>query len=405
MKKIISLFISIIFVLFTFSSCNEPAPQIDYSDNYVEGQDAQESNIGYTMMGSFPETDDSFYVTLLNTFYVADKHSHKIIPLCSKPDCKHDKYSSDCEAHGIGSAQLYMNKLYYLHEDYKKDENGIDYFVHQLCCMELDGTDKKVVFETKKDTFMISSYKIHRGYFYMMIANQSEDGSYSSTNGELCRMKIGESEPETIFDMPHGESVIDVRFHGNNMYMLYETPMENVSEDNFTAHFVCYDLDTMEHEDMNEKLDYPISGLFTISDEKIVYSDVNDQSKICVCSLDGSDNRIAVDLSDTFGEGAYDYYNVMSSNDDDIMILASNEDDYYHKTLILGDKAFQHFESCDLPEAAQPNMICSGDLMLFIGQGGDGENYENNSTLQLWLADKTKMGQDGWVEMVCEVEF
>ena len=187
--------------------------------------------------------------------------------------------------------------------------------------------------------------------------------------------------------------------------MLYETPMENVSEDNFTAHFVCYDLDTMEHEDMNEKLDYPISGLFTISDEKIVYSDVNDQSKICVCSLDGSDNRIAVDLSDTFGEGAYDYYNVMSSNNDDIMILASNKDDYYHKTLILGDKAFQHFESCDLPEAAQPHMICSGDLMLFIGQGGDGENYEENSTLQLWLADKTKMGQDGWVEMVAEVEF
>ena len=113
MKKVLSLFMSIIFILFTFSSCNEPAPEIDYSDKYVEGQDAQESNFAYQMSSSFAETDESLYAFVLDTFFVIDKQSHKAMPLCFKPDCKHDRHSPDCEAQKIGSAREYMGKLYY----------------------------------------------------------------------------------------------------------------------------------------------------------------------------------------------------------------------------------------------------------------------------------------------------
>lgn len=212
MKKVLSLFMSIIFILFTFSSCNEPAPEIDYSDKYVEGQDAQESNFAYQMSSSFAETDESLYAFVLDTFFVIDKQSHKAMPLCFKPDCKHDRHSPDCEAQKIGSAREYMGKLYYKYRADKKDENGIIYYVDQICSMNYDGTDKKVVFETKRDTFLISYFKLHRGYFYMWISYQDDEGGYSSDNAELVRLKIGDTEPESILDLSDGKNLLDVRF-------------------------------------------------------------------------------------------------------------------------------------------------------------------------------------------------
>lgn len=398
MKKLISIILSIVIITIT-SSCNAPAPKIDDSDEYIEGQDAQESNFGYQMHGTIPETDDSFYLSILDTFYVVDKNSHKMIPMCSKPDCKHDKHSRDCEAHDIGAPILYMGKLYYVHMEYKKDENGVDYPVDQICSMNLEGTDKKVVFETKKDTFMISTYKIHRGYFYLLISNQSEDGSYSSKQGELCRIKIGGSEKETIMELSDG--LLDVRFYGNNMFILHQESQEGVSEENYPIHFDRYDIRTLEHDDLNERLEYPVEGLFTISRDKIIYTKNNDFDKLCVCGLDGNGNRIVTDLSDTFGKGTYDYYSVLSSNDDSILITASCEDGYYHKTMILCDAAMEHFESYDLPTAAQPNIISSGDMMIFFAMAG--KDY--NGSVQVWLADKTKLGQEDCMEMLAELEI
>ena len=46
----------------------------------------------------------------------------------------------------------------------------------------------------------------------MWISYQDDEGGYSSDNAELVRLKIGDTEPESILDLSDGKNLLDVRF-------------------------------------------------------------------------------------------------------------------------------------------------------------------------------------------------
>ena len=372
MKKIISLILSLSFVLLTFSACNDSAPKIDSSDEYIEGQDAQENCIAYQMTANVASSPDSYYLSTLNYLYVIDKKTHKCMPLCTRPDCLHEneKPSYNCEASDKGGIVFYMNSLYYQTEEEKTDANGVKYRVWEICRMNPDGTDKTVVFQTSE--FLIWRFKMHRGYIYMEISYPNDGGGYSSQNAVIIRVPVDGGEVEQIEELKDNRSLLDLRFYRNNMYLLYEEAVEGVDENDYPDYLWHYDLTTMERENLNEKLDYPICFLFTIYNGKILYTDSKTWTKLCECDLDGSNNRIVTDFEDVFGKGTYEYYTVLSNDGEKLLVSASKpvstEDESIigDKIMIVCDKNYENIESYDIPEGSQLNMFFEPESMLFF---------------------------------------
>ena len=102
-----------------------------------------------TAIPIYAETDDALYYLADNMVYFSDKEYHDWMPLCVKPDCKHN--NKDCNAYvDTESLILYDRYLYYIegsgfHDEMKENSK----FKVTLCRMNLDGTGHETVCELR----------------------------------------------------------------------------------------------------------------------------------------------------------------------------------------------------------------------------------------------------------------
>lgn len=88
------------------------------------------------------ETEDSIYIDYCGWLYFSDKEYKEFMPLCPRPDCRHD--TEDCSSY-IGSTSIqYGNGYIYYMEGTDLDPSTLNY--PSLCRMKADGTAHERIF-------------------------------------------------------------------------------------------------------------------------------------------------------------------------------------------------------------------------------------------------------------------
>ena len=386
MKQLLVLLICCVLLL---SACDENTPAKNTAkDDYAF--DAQESDIGYQMSAHIAESEDSFYYMRDGFLYVIDKNSRKCMPLCSRPDCRHDQggenHQGGCDAYFIHGEEIinYRNELYYLDEDSYIDNNGQQVQVMKFGKMQLDGTNRQDVFRT--EDMMLWSFKIHRGKIYFLASPYHDDGSADSTGQMLYSLPVsGKGEPKVLLDMSgENRNYLDVRFSGDHLYLLEEV---FISEAEQQYKLWRTDLNTGETEDLNEKLQNPVTSLFTIFNDKIVY--VKDNS-LYECSLDGSTVRQVADCT-SYLEG-FDWYSVKTCDGETLMLDACNNDRLEVRTWIFLDKEYKLVKTYHPSFNTIQANACNSEAMIVQEAMGT----------RLFYIDKTKIGDPACEQVVYE---
>lgn len=183
------------------------------------------------------ETEDSIYICSQGWVYFSDKEYKDWMPLCPRPDCKHD--TEDCGAYiGTGSIQYGDGYIYYM-EGTGFDASALKYPV--LCRMKLDGNGHERIAEIPQlqprdesfhpysnrwDCFASNKYFFLRGVFY----DFGEDGGMPGTevhtyavdmqNGSITKLFEGLDDPDLgkCFAMLEGRGS---KLYGQMLYSDY----------------------------------------------------------------------------------------------------------------------------------------------------------------------------------------
>ena len=142
MKKV-SIFLLCVIVLLPIGCAVDKADTshdtADEEPFYVVDLDISMGNV-YDRQ-TFAETDDSLYCLDDGIVYVSDKAYKSFMPLCARPDCRHN--SPDCNAYiGSGSMLLYGSWFYYLPVEELPAGEAVE---AELWRMRLDGTEHEKV--------------------------------------------------------------------------------------------------------------------------------------------------------------------------------------------------------------------------------------------------------------------
>ena len=174
MKKRLILLILIFLILNI--SCTSRKNVIDFS-GYNPGTDWQYfQTTAFDPAPKIQEYDGGCYLYHDHFVYVYEHKSGRILPLCSKPNCLHDKETepgkiSDCNAflEGINETAevsvrifLYKNDLYCIFPDAVHPSNADFADIHSIYRIASDGSSQELVAQT--DSMEIPL--VHRGYLY-----------------------------------------------------------------------------------------------------------------------------------------------------------------------------------------------------------------------------------------------
>lgn len=338
MKNINRIVISItlLIITLTFLGCSNNNLDIDNSDTYIFGQDSQETFIAYQSRAYLAESEDSiYYINSDNGFlYVIDKETHNCLPLCNKSDCLHDKETSDskkqkCNAFlGLcpsNNISYYNNKIYFNKKTEYKDKDGVSYTAYEIYKLSLDGTKRELVYSTTE--FYIWNFKIHRGYIFFEASKYDEEVGFSGSSSALYKVSVdGNSEAEEVlayykYGIQINMIVMDTRFYGNHIFLLIDY-IDTDNNSTESRYLINYDLQTDEWENLSEKLDINIESMFTIFNNKIVFSN---KSRIYECNFDGSNEKEILNCTDILD--GYQYYNPLTNDGENLIITPCNDED------------------------------------------------------------------------------
>lgn len=339
MKKISKnslLFLLIILLTLLISGCSDKI-DIDYSDQYVFGQDSQENFIKYQNQKYIAESEDSYYY--LNSdnhfIYIIDKDTHRCYPLCNKSDCLHDQESSEeklkeCNAFlntSFESLVYYNNSLYYQGISESKDKDGNSFQLNEIYKMSIDGSRKEVTFSTRE--YIIWNFKVHRNNIYFLASKIEDDGTSNGDNAALFRISVnGEGSPEEIIPYYEYENtyIYDSRFFGNHLFIYGEQLTGNRSE-KFLFH---YDLNSGKLENLSENLKINIDSMFSVFNNKLYFSN---GSKIYECNFNGEEEQEIIDCKKYIS--GYEYYDPYTNDGSNLIISPSNLESDSEKLILL----------------------------------------------------------------------
>lgn len=210
----------------------------DYDFSYNEKTD---SAIGYEW-GYMSESQDGYYVSMLENVKFLDKELKNYVPLCSNPDCTHN--TQDCVSYIYRDGIVLSSAVYY--NDGYVYETGIEEVENTGCDVNLyrlkdDGTSFEkymTLYRVETNDGEHPSYPeicIHRGYVYYVIPFQS--------TMKLRRMKLGSKEAETVYEMTGDrQNLYRVKAYGNHIFFQAGNFLadDNV---NINASIFSYDID------------------------------------------------------------------------------------------------------------------------------------------------------------------
>lgn len=165
-KIIGSLIMLLIFVL---SGCSTQEEQLP--DSYVDGSDYQYMYARNSPSSAFQKGEKGYYMLWNNFIYFFNEEDEMIVPLCSKPDCLHDKETDQekqeaCNAYAstvTGNGLAYCNgNLYYLDADISMKNPALYRFAS-------DGSSKEKLYEWDEDGRMPTQWIVHRDVLYYTI--------------------------------------------------------------------------------------------------------------------------------------------------------------------------------------------------------------------------------------------
>ncbi len=382
-----------------------------YTDEYVFGQDAQESFISYINSsdlygGSYAESEDSYYFLNTNNslIYVIDKSTHACQVLCAKSDCLHEKESdpTSCDAYiKAKSIAYYQEKIYYNQTETLLDEDGNYYDVYELCRMNLDGTTRETVFSS--EDYYIYNIKVHRGYIYFQATKKSE-GTIDLFDSAYYRIAVDGGEVNEIMPLydyyEQSINLFDIRFSGNTIVFAFDTTVQvsttDTADDENSVYrdysiLYTYDINTGKLTNISESLEINnASTWFTIFNEKIIYSV---GPVVYECNMDGSNETQVLDFSQ--GELAdYMYFNTFTTDGENLIISVSETELGLPYKLIFCDEEY-NTSVYQLSRDFQAVAGCDSDVLIVYN--------EENLTLELY--DKSELSEDTVAEPVVLYQF
>lgn len=327
-KKIAcALFIAFIFSVLGCSAIEEQLP-----DTYVEGSDYQYM---YTRSGPFPifqKGKDGYYLLWNNHIYFYDEESQMIVPLCSKPDCLHDKETDQtkreaCYAYAstdTGNGLAYCNEnLYYIDSDYYTSSTSRP----TLYRFAPDGSSKEKLYEWKDKANIPSQWLVHRDVLYYTVQSYyTEDDNINEYLAFYALPLTGKDKlkPKQIY-IPEEEGV-DIVILGNptayGNYVYFTTVGNYVYEDkkgNSSTKTFVYNIQTEEIDEITvpgQTEAHSIGGV-NFWQDKIIFAlfdqlkDYSGEGTYYIADLDGSDPEIAFttdyQIYSVFSDGKYLY--------------------------------------------------------------------------------------------------
>lgn len=348
MKKLLKAAVSFLIMsvsLFTLSGCGKEI----LPNTYVENSDFQ-----YMQMDSagdytgIQQGKDGYYLRHGDYIYYLEEVSGKILPLCSRVDCLHDKETEQsrkekCNAYvkkksdnsrGIAYCNGYVYCL-----------DGTTWFDHgetqTLYRISADGAKKEKVYQWADDR-RIPRWIIHRDVFYYVEQKFTEKDGEEETElievDTLYAMDLTKTmpRPEAVYTVSSEEVIQPVIAHmkcfGNYLYFLLNG--DKVMEldgilHTFTEGFV-YDMEKQELKELGipgMQEDEQVSDIIFWQDKilfKLVKGYEQDYFKtvmIYITNLDGTDVEVYVE--DIMGHNYYSDGQYLIKTDTTMVFLAS----------------------------------------------------------------------------------
>ena len=314
MKKCIALILSLM-LLFSFTSCNSgdestitSTETTGETDSTNVSNDTQLSNdaplpngdtkfrLGDDQTGFIARCDmkvsngSGDYMFYRGALYYCDYRSQTTVPLCNKPDCKHDidAYSSDCNA-AFDESKFYYDKgiayyddsLYLLgKENGGNDDLSSNNSAKTISLFKVSKTGSAreeicTLFDTT-DINTIGVFTVHRGCVFWSI--NADDGTklYSMSLENKDRKRL-------VFESNKSAAGIN-RFMGvgNSLYFSYSYAVDD-NYNEWEGGICRYDFET-------DKIYSLVNSYscFTVADNRLFYLDSDiAPKKIFVCTLDG----------------------------------------------------------------------------------------------------------------------
>lgn len=347
MKKCISFILSLM-LLFSFTSCNSgekstvtSTESTGETDSTNVANDTQLCNdaplpngdtkfrLGDDQTGFIARCDmkvsngSGDYMFYRGALYYCDYRSQTTVPLCNKPDCKHDidAYDSDCNA-AFDESEFYYDKGIAYYDDslylLGKENGGSDDLSSNnsaktisLFKVSKTGSTREEIcplFDTT-DINTIGVFTVHRGCVFWSI--NADDGT------KLYSMSLENKESKRlVFESNKSAAGIN-RFMGvgNSLYFSYSYSVDD-NYNEWEGGICRYDFET-------DKIYSLVNSYscFTVADNRLFYLDSDiAPKKIFVCTLDGKNVKEFVPCPDNswhiFSDSKYIY--LSNSGNDNI---------------------------------------------------------------------------------------
>ena len=255
----------IIISLFILSACGRES----LPNAYVEGSDfqyMQMNDIGEYM--DIQKGEGCYYLRHGDFIYYLDETTNKILPLCNKVDCLHDKETQQirkekCNAYVADNNEFckgisYCNGFIYCLEATLWFDEGN---TQKLYRISADGAKKELAYQFSDDRW-IQRWGIHRDIFYYVekkYMEKEKDGQselIDAVSLKAIDLKDIVKRPMTIFsitsDEAEGPVIAHIQCYGNYIYYLLDaaTTLESDGEmHRFTKTYI-YDLNKRENKEL-----------------------------------------------------------------------------------------------------------------------------------------------------------
>ncbi len=346
MKKCIAL-LSAIALVFVICSCNseesaitstEPAKKINSTDVANDTQlrnnaplpsgDTQ-FRLGDDQTGFIARCDmkvsngSGDYMFYRGALYYYDYKSETTVPLCNKPDCKHDvdTYGSDCNA-AFNESEFYYDKGIAYYDDCiyllgngnnKSDDLTSSSSAKTISLFKVSktGSTREKLFSLfdATDINTVGVFTVHRGNVFWSINADNGTKLYSMSleNKDSKRLVFESNKPAAGINRFMGV--------GNSLYFAYSYAVDD-NYNEWEGGICRYDFDTNEIYSLAKSY-----SCFTVADNRLFYLDSDIAPKtIYTCTLDGKNVKEIAPCPDNswhiFSDSKYIY--LSNSGNDNI---------------------------------------------------------------------------------------
>ncbi len=428
MKKQFALITFLLVAMLGMTGCGKE----DLGDTYIEGSDYQYMFEGSNIFFQQKARGNNGYFFLQGHYiYYLDDNTQKLVPLCNKADCLHNKETDEnrydeCNAYVNNSVYnghvgiTYCNGyLYYLETKYSVDGDYVT-----LSRMKEDGSQKQSIYQWEKWT--IEQWCIHRDTFYF-VEHTYESVDNTQENKEtiekyavkkLALTGVGKKQPETIYEVQEGLTVYSmgkVKAYGNHVYfMLHAVTLSDTSiitDDNYLDYtyfkYMAYDINTGKCEVLElpeEKKGVYLSSI-TFWKGKLILSEYDHNQELdgisnsYTANLDGSNVEVfqkeKVQGEVYISDGKYLYI-----SNSPLVVRGYEEEEYYH----VYDQEMNLIDTMKMPFEGDPEVGMEEGAYIFWLN-------DDNTGVELDFFDKSKIGtyqgssiKDSYVK-IAEIKF